>query len=962
MKILALWRCALPFLPLLLNPICSFAQFGQQWATTFNGQGDFSDVWNCLTADEAGNIYLGGATLSEGTNSNFLVAKTGNNGEVIWLRTYNAPGNGPDEVKDIALLPSGDVVVTGYGNNISVGNDVWTICFSADGDSLWSSLYNDPDYNQFDEGQALSVDPDGNIFVTGESDSDPLGTVNNDVLTLKYSATGTLLWAVRYDGAGSGLDRGEDIVTDAQGNAYVTGRTDNGNDDDYLTLKYNSNGQQVWVQFVDGGGTDRAVACGIDNTGHVYVTGRRSNGNDDDFYTVKYNSAGNTIYTKQFDFVEDDRAEAIAVNADGSFAVTGRSDANANATVNWNYHTVFYNAAGLQQWSSSFNGAANNDDVPLALAINPAGEVAVTGWSDADASTVVQEDLVTVRYNALGQPLWTSSTDVSGNNDEGRAVLLTATGAVWAAGMLSEADFKEDAVLCHYSGTGVATLHLTSGQGDNSDNLREIALDGAGNIYACGYTVRKGNDRDLLLIKFNPSGDTLWTRSLSGTLFGSDDDGNGLAVTPTQVVISGYIKNSQSGSDIVLAAFDFNGTPNWLTQWNGSAGESDRAYDLTADAAGNVYLAAKTDTDPQYTMNDECLTLKFDASGQLLWQVLTPGGIAGNDRGKFIRNTPDGGVVVGARISNDSDDDIVILKFNAAGNTQWTYTYDSGSSDDIADLEVSAAGRIFFTGLHTVSAISTQMVTGCLEANGTLAWTQLEGNAETSEAIALDINPAGECVVTGVTDVAAGDAVNFDVRTVRYDASGNEVWTHWVANSNELNDIADDVRFAEEAVVVCQHTDNGSATDANFDIELIAISQEGETITSVFFAESDTGDVGNVLLPFNGGLFVGGSTWENPGQRNGLLIKYAFTTGLPEQEPAGRWSVFPNPCNDQLNVACGQEPLALRLYDLTGQVVFTQQLRGSSSCELPPALPAGTYLCTLSSANGQRLHTLIVKQ
>lgn len=73
---------------------------------------------------------------------------------------------------------------------------------------------------------------------------------------------------------------------------YVTGRTDNGNDDDYLTIKYDANGNEIWTQVVDNGGMDRAKGMGNDSTGNIYVTGRRNNGNDDDFFTIKYGPNG----------------------------------------------------------------------------------------------------------------------------------------------------------------------------------------------------------------------------------------------------------------------------------------------------------------------------------------------------------------------------------------------------------------------------------------------------------------------------------------------------------------------------------------------------------------------------------------------------------------------------------------------------------------------------------------------
>jgi hypothetical protein len=48
---------------------------------------------------------------------------------------------------------------------------------------------------------------------------------------------------------GFGNDRGQDIIKDANGNIYVTGRSENANDYDILTIIYNSSGISQWTKF-----------------------------------------------------------------------------------------------------------------------------------------------------------------------------------------------------------------------------------------------------------------------------------------------------------------------------------------------------------------------------------------------------------------------------------------------------------------------------------------------------------------------------------------------------------------------------------------------------------------------------------------------------------------------------------------------------------------------------------------
>src|SRR5262249_45020257 len=72
-------------------------------------------------------------------------------------------------------------------------------------------------------------------------------------------------WVARYNGPANDFDGGVAIVLDSSGNVYVTGESVGvGTSADYLTLKYNSSGEQEWVTRYDGGLADAATAIAID--------------------------------------------------------------------------------------------------------------------------------------------------------------------------------------------------------------------------------------------------------------------------------------------------------------------------------------------------------------------------------------------------------------------------------------------------------------------------------------------------------------------------------------------------------------------------------------------------------------------------------------------------------------------------------------------------------------------------
>jgi hypothetical protein len=81
-----------------------------------------------------------------------------------------------------------------------------------------------------DYASALAIDSAGNLYVTGSID---------DFATIKYDANGNQLWVARYNGLGNGYDVASVIVLDPVGNVYVTGASDgSGTGFGYATVKY----------------------------------------------------------------------------------------------------------------------------------------------------------------------------------------------------------------------------------------------------------------------------------------------------------------------------------------------------------------------------------------------------------------------------------------------------------------------------------------------------------------------------------------------------------------------------------------------------------------------------------------------------------------------------------------------------------------------------------------------------
>jgi uncharacterized delta-60 repeat protein len=257
------------------------------WANKFNGRGDNNDQATGIAADKDGNVYVTGFSIGNNTAYDFVTIKYRPNGDSVWVRSYNGTGNGNDQAFGIAVNDYGDIYVTGTSFGSNGTNDIATIKYNTSGVQQWAVRFNGTD-NKNDQVLGIALDQFDNIFVTGFSAG---YTSNNDFITIKYNSSGAELWNARYNGIGNSIDQPLAMMVDNMGCVYVSGYSWNGTDNDFLTVKYNALGVELWVANFNGlgNGIDQANAIGIDKEGYVYVAGNSlGSGTLFDYVLIKY--------------------------------------------------------------------------------------------------------------------------------------------------------------------------------------------------------------------------------------------------------------------------------------------------------------------------------------------------------------------------------------------------------------------------------------------------------------------------------------------------------------------------------------------------------------------------------------------------------------------------------------------------------------------------------------------------
>jgi uncharacterized delta-60 repeat protein len=365
------------------------------WARTYNGSGNLVDWARAVAIDTSYNVYVTGKSYGSGTGYDYVTIKYTSEGDTVWLRGYNGPGNSTDDANAIAVSDSGYVYVTGSSSGSGTSTDYATIKYDPDGDTIWVRRFNGPE-DYIDYASAMALDGQQNIYVTGSS-YDTAGHL--DYLTIKYAPNGDTLWMRRYKGPGEAYDEACAIAVDSIGNAYVTGySTGSGTLQDYATIRYYPNGDTAWVRRYNGpaDSSDYARDIVIDDSGFVYVTGYSdSTGTYQDCLTIKYDSSGNEVWMRRYDYGVSgtDQPNDLAIDGSGNVYVAGYS--GSGGTAGLDYATIKYHSNGDTVWVMRYNGPASGSDYAQALAVDDSGNVYVTGYSEGSGTG---DDYCTIKY------------------------------------------------------------------------------------------------------------------------------------------------------------------------------------------------------------------------------------------------------------------------------------------------------------------------------------------------------------------------------------------------------------------------------------------------------------------------------------------------------------------------------------------------------------------------------------
>ncbi|HWP31845.1 MAG TPA: SBBP repeat-containing protein [Fimbriimonadales bacterium] len=398
--------------------------------------------------------------------------------------------------------------------------------------------------NKFSAAVATQIDSSGNIYVTGASiglDGD------EDIVLLKYSPTGTILWERRYDGEGNGFDAPTFMKIGKDGNIYVAGTSEGtpATYNDMIILKYTPTGDLVWGFTYDGTAhwNDIARSLGISEDGRVYVVGSAWNTDgvqiSEDFIEIILTKDGTLDSVRLYGNTLL-REFGVGIEVVQKYSTIERVVVGAQMDSNGINAYKIITAKG--NWVNKYSSSYSTSEIPIGLAVDSQQNIYVVASSHR--KSLKKWDVLSLKYNPPAGLLWERRYSRGDNVDtRARAMALDSSGNLYVLASLHAelaTSNLSDYLLLKYDTNGVLKWAKTYDNGKEDDPFA-IALDKDGNVYVTGRSQTQERVWQCATLKFSPSGNRIWVARYGSPVNNAEDNPRSISVSPSgMVIVTGY--------------------------------------------------------------------------------------------------------------------------------------------------------------------------------------------------------------------------------------------------------------------------------------------------------------------------------------------------------------------------------------------------------------------------------------
>jgi len=427
--------------------------------------------------------------------------------------------------------------------------------------------------------------------------------------------------------------------------------------------------------------------------------------------------------------------------------------------------------------------------------------------------------------------------------------VIDKSGNVFVGGSVTTATLT-DYVTIKYNSSGAEEWSRVY-TGLIEHRLIDMVLDNTGNLYVTGLSENMTGTYDIITIKYNTFGDSLWVKRYNGATAFTMDQPVAMDIDASNnVYVTGYsfgsipmsyvtIKYSPQGDSLWVARFVSDGT--------------DLSRDIYIDNEGNAIVYARGTR-----------IIKYDTNGNVLWNRTYS--FDASEFNKVLTGDASGNIYFTGTKFSSTFDDFAVVKLNSNGDISWSQVRNgfggtAPTHDDARAICVDNSGNVFITGEIYEATGFYNFSTIKYNSSGIFQWERNYSHPQSGDG-GNDIvcDNSGNIYVTGGSN---------DFTTIKYNTNGDSLWVIKYSGSANMNDLNSAIAIDNSNNIYITGRSQISQSPAKFEIATVKYSQTITNISSEVNSEKSFKLYQNYPNPFNPNTKI---NYELPASRQGGQI------------------------------------------------------------------------------------------
>ena len=393
--------------------------------------------------------------------------------------------------------------------------------------------------------------------------------------------------------------------------------------------------------------------------------------------------------------------------------------------------------------------------------------VLILPWSCGDLGDNQEDEKSIFFSKVFGEYDAEMGYSIQSTNDGGY-IIAGATSSYWATDSLPRrivlpAHGVTDAIIAKIDKYGDPEWIKAYGgeQYESAFNARQTS---DGGYFFAGYTSSIGAGLyDYWLVKLDPYGSVTWQQTYGAQQ--ADVGFYGDVTSDGGFILTGYtVPDERTDKDFWLIKTDGGGNLLWSQTYGDSMNQSANFLQETADS-GFIMIG---ETKGGSTQSD-ILLIKTDKTGAEEWRktIAEPG----NDIPYAIKQTNNGYIMISTTTSMGAGErDILLIKFDSSGDLLWQKTYGGTSLEYGFDVVVDSDGYLLTGSTSSYGTMFYDMWVFKVDLSGEIIWEQVYSGTNIDIGRAIVANETGGYTILAQT--SSYGAGEYDFWVLKMDENG----------------------------------------------------------------------------------------------------------------------------------------------------------------------------------------------